>query len=73
MKEGANLARKINGERRLLWERRRFSYSNYIPERRSGEDRRQSPDALDIEASRTDTESDVGVAQIHYLKPRSAI
>ena len=29
-----------NGGRRLLFERRQFSYNEHIPERRSGKDRR---------------------------------
>lgn len=33
-----------NGGRRLGLERRRFSYTAYIPERRSGEDRRSGLD-----------------------------
>jgi hypothetical protein len=34
--------KKDNGENRLGIDRRRFSYSDYYPERRSGIDRRQS-------------------------------
>ncbi|MFH1527928.1 MAG: hypothetical protein ABIG69_14955 [Bacteroidota bacterium] len=33
-----------NGGRRSDVERRKFSYTNYLPERRSGEDRRSSAD-----------------------------
>jgi hypothetical protein len=33
-------AKKEVSERRLRFERRQFSYSVFIPERRSGEDRR---------------------------------
>ena len=33
-----------NGGRRLGFERRQFSYSEHIPERRSGKDRRIGPD-----------------------------
>jgi hypothetical protein len=33
-----------NGGRRIGFERRRFSYAEHIPERRSGEDRRLSDD-----------------------------
>ncbi|RJQ66503.1 MAG: hypothetical protein C4519_25380 [Desulfobacteraceae bacterium] len=33
-------------ERRLSIERRSFSYSNHIPERRSGIDRRKDPQAV---------------------------
>lgn len=33
-------AKKEVSERRLRFERRQFSYSEFIPERRSGEDRR---------------------------------
>ncbi|MCJ7616686.1 MAG: hypothetical protein MUO43_09140 [Desulfobacterales bacterium] len=33
-----------NGGRRSNIERRKFSYTNYFPERRSGEDRRFSAD-----------------------------
>jgi len=33
---------KDNGESRIGLERRQFSYTAYIPERRSGEDRRKS-------------------------------
>jgi hypothetical protein len=34
------LAKSIQGEHRIAFERRRFSYTGFIPERRSGEDRR---------------------------------
>jgi len=30
----------IQGERRIAFEQRRFSYAGFIPERRSGKDRR---------------------------------
>ena len=33
---------KDNGESRIELERRQFSYTSYIPERRSGRDRRNS-------------------------------
>jgi len=33
-----------NGGRRLGFDRRMFSYSGYIPERRSGRDRRNGPE-----------------------------
>ncbi len=33
---------KDNGESRIGFERRQFSYTAYIPERRSGRDRRNS-------------------------------
>jgi hypothetical protein len=36
---------KDNGGRRSGIERRQFSYSSHIPERRNGEDRRTSPDS----------------------------
>jgi hypothetical protein len=33
-----------NGGRRFVIERRKFSYTNYFPERRSGKDRRNGAD-----------------------------
>ncbi len=40
MKRNARLAKAIQGEHRILFEQRRFSYAGFIPERRSGKDRR---------------------------------
>lgn len=33
-----------NGGRRLVNDRRLYSYNDYLPERRTGEDRRSGPD-----------------------------
>lgn len=44
-----------NGGRRLGIERRRFSYTHYIPERRSGNDRRSGHDRRRGICSRTST------------------
>ena len=41
-----------NGGRRTGIDRRRFSYSDHIPERRSGEDRRSDSDRRGIERRR---------------------
>lgn len=38
-------------ERRLRYERRQYSYANHIPERRSGQDRRDEVDNADLENS----------------------
>ncbi|MCJ8500234.1 hypothetical protein [Desulfatitalea alkaliphila] len=38
-------------ERRLSIERRRFCYSNHIPERRSGHERRNTPAAFESDAT----------------------
>ena len=46
---------KDNGGRRLGIERRRFSYTHYIPERRSGNDRRSGHDRRRGICSRTST------------------
>lgn len=39
-------------ERRLSFERRSFAYSNHIPERRSGLERREMPAAVAVEHAR---------------------
>jgi hypothetical protein len=36
-------------ERRLKYERRQYSYANHIPERRSGQDRRDANDTAACE------------------------
>jgi hypothetical protein len=41
-----------SGGRRFGMERRRFSYDGYIPERRSGEDRRQMADRRSVSGDR---------------------
>jgi hypothetical protein len=42
MKKYNRVANAIHGEHRIAFERRRFSYADFIPERRSGEDRRDA-------------------------------
>jgi hypothetical protein len=38
-------------ERRLRYERRQYSYADHIPERRSGQDRRDEFETADSESS----------------------
>ena len=38
-------------ERRLRYERRQYSYADHIPERRSGQDRRDEYECADLENS----------------------
>jgi hypothetical protein len=42
MKRHYRLAKAIQGDHRIAFERRRFSYADFIPERRSGRDRRDT-------------------------------
>jgi hypothetical protein len=42
--EGVELSIKDKKERRLVYDRRRFSYDMFIPERRSGKERRNGLD-----------------------------
>ena len=42
MKRNARLAKAVQGELRIAFEQRRFSYADFIPERRSGKDRRDA-------------------------------
>jgi hypothetical protein len=50
MKQARDFNPVDNMERRLF-ERRRFNYSNHIPERRSGRERRKEPIAEDRSGS----------------------
>ncbi|WP_372682562.1 hypothetical protein [Desulfosarcina sp.] len=42
MKRKSRLANAIRGEHRIGFEQRRFTYAGFIPERRSGKDRRDA-------------------------------
>jgi hypothetical protein len=42
MQRHYRLAKAFQGEHRIDFERRRFSYADFIPERRSGKDRRDA-------------------------------
>jgi hypothetical protein len=44
----AHLKKEVIEERRLRFERRQFSYSEFIPERRSGEDRRDDSSSFEF-------------------------
>lgn len=44
-----NVGIKDNGNRRLNMDRREFSYTVYLPERRSGKDRRGASDHSNIQ------------------------
>ena len=44
----AHVKKEVVKERRLSFERRQFSYSEFIPERRSGEDRRGDSNSFEF-------------------------
>lgn len=57
-----------NGGRRSGIERRRFSYSNHIPERRSGEERRIISDRRSIKDRRSAVCSKDGESKVIHVK-----
>jgi hypothetical protein len=51
-----NLGITDNGDRRFGMDRREFSYTAYLPERRSGKDRRSASDHISIQMNESSDE-----------------
>jgi hypothetical protein len=61
---------KDNGGRRLGIERRRFSYTHYIPERRFGNDRRSGRDRRSSICSRMSTKRNADLDRVSAISSK---